>query len=508
VQDTLVVGSGAAAGVVASSGNFDVTLQTGNATTTVLNITDGANGDITATMNGTGKFEITGTTEANIGLKLTTGDLSIADGSVTIVDDDAAASLSVTNNSATTLGAAASTGVANIVSTSLTTGALLNLETTEATLNGGWYVRAWDVTGGGAVFSVGEDGLTTIAGAAAGTNAVVVTAGDIFLSDSDASKFESEDGVGTLMTLDNKAGVIASDTAVLLLDAGGAVASGGNILRVAPTGAPNAGAIAIEVVGASKTCQMMYIDGDSTAAAVVAINGGGALTNGLGVLNLTNDGNLATGGNVLNITMGGTPHAEACAFEIAAAVDARAIDVASSAATASAVRITGAGATATTKATLEVISSGTPAAATSDVLRVAFTGTATNKPIVAEITGDTKDCMGLSVDADPTTTSMAYFHSAGALAADKATVEIASDVSACNADSAVLRITQDHTTGVATVLALKQDDVDIPFITFETTIGVGAAIEAVGGKNLTGTHYVMVDIEGVGTRYIAVGTIA
>jgi len=64
---------------------------------------------------------------------------------------------------------------------------------------------------------------------------LTLTAGDITVTDSDASKFSSVNGTTTLLTLDNAGGVIASDSAVLLIDAGGAVASGGNLLRIAAT---------------------------------------------------------------------------------------------------------------------------------------------------------------------------------------------------------------------------------------------------------------------------------
>jgi hypothetical protein len=58
------------------------------------------------------------------------------------------------------------------------------------------------------------------------------------------------------------------------------------------------------------------------------------------------------------------------------------------------------------------------------------------------------------------------------------------------------------------VLYLDQGDVSEEMIQFETTIGVGNAIEAVGGKTLTVTHFIKVTIPGPLTRYIPCGTIA
>ena len=54
INGNLKVGSGSGAGVYASNGNHDVTLQTGNSTTGSITIVDGANGTITLSPNGTG----------------------------------------------------------------------------------------------------------------------------------------------------------------------------------------------------------------------------------------------------------------------------------------------------------------------------------------------------------------------------------------------------------------------------------------------------------------------
>jgi hypothetical protein len=54
-----VVGTGAADATVQSSGDYNLVLQTGNATTGSITITDGANGNIAITPNGTGEVDIT-----------------------------------------------------------------------------------------------------------------------------------------------------------------------------------------------------------------------------------------------------------------------------------------------------------------------------------------------------------------------------------------------------------------------------------------------------------------
>jgi hypothetical protein len=63
------VGSGSAAGILHSTGNNDLTLRTGNSITGNITITDGANGNITATPNGTGAFVVTGPSTLTGGFK-------------------------------------------------------------------------------------------------------------------------------------------------------------------------------------------------------------------------------------------------------------------------------------------------------------------------------------------------------------------------------------------------------------------------------------------------------
>ena len=74
--------------------------------------------------------------------------------------------------------------------------------------------------------------------------------------------------------------------------------------------------------------------------------------------------------------------------------------------------------------------------------------------------------------------------------------------------AAKCHVDQASTTAEIPVLYLDQADVSEEMIEFNTTIGVGNAIEAVGGKTLTTTHFIKVTLPGALTRYIPVGTIA
>ncbi|KKK92822.1 hypothetical protein LCGC14_2699110, partial [marine sediment metagenome] len=71
-----------------------------------------------------------------------------------------------------------------------------------------------------------------------------------------------------------------------------------------------------------------------------------------------------------------------------------------------------------------------------------------------------------------------------------------------------MEIDQFSTTGAIPVLVLDQADVSEEMIEFQSTIGTGNAIEAVGAKSLTITHFIKVTIPGGLTRYFGVGTIA
>ena len=74
--------------------------------------------------------------------------------------------------------------------------------------------------------------------------------------------------------------------------------------------------------------------------------------------------------------------------------------------------------------------------------------------------------------------------------------------------AAKLHVDQSASDGARPVLYLDQADIDQEMIEFNTTIGVGNAIEAVGAKTLTTTHFIKVTLPGPLTRYIPAGTIA
>jgi len=206
----------------ACSFDSDVTV-TGTLTAGIL----GQDGFAASTLNaaltldgdGTGKVTINGTGSGNIELQrnvtmpasrsltvagvdgsdmiiLTAGDASIANGSLTVVDTDAATSFALTNNTMTTqtlstitstsitsgIGlsmtfAALSTGKGLVMTAdALTTGDMVYLDSSEAGMGAGFFINCNDSDT--SKFSVAKYGATVIAGTAANTAALTLTAGD------------------------------------------------------------------------------------------------------------------------------------------------------------------------------------------------------------------------------------------------------------------------------------------------------------------------------------------
>jgi len=262
----------------------------------------------------------------------------------------------------------------------------------------------------------------TLAGEASATDALILTLGDILLSDGHLDVTEVN-GTTNVVKIDHNGGAIASDNASLYIDDGGDIASGGNMLRLVPTGTPNAASILFEIVADGKVGQAVYVDGDPVGIDLVHLNGGGAMTNGKAVLGITNTGNLATGGALLNLTLAGTPDTAARVFEIAGGdKDAIAMYIDSDAATDSAVQILGAGAMANNKAMLHVLSTGTMVAGSSIVRIEGATTTGGATVYGLEIACNATNLEGLYVSAGTTlfaeavtmgTTSKLYFLDTG-----------------------------------------------------------------------------------------------
>jgi len=214
---TTLFGSGSATGTITSNGAYDLVLETNSGTnSSKITITDAANGAITLAMNGTGSTVISGTTTHNTALTVSAGDMELTLGNFYIISDwNTEASLSVVNDTATTVGAAADLGVVQISSESLTTGILLNLSVDETGMNGGYFFRCWSQDAGAYAFRIGELGITNIAGSA-GNNTFTITAGDVVWSDGSLAITDADNAAS--LTVTNSTATSAS--VVVLVGAG------------------------------------------------------------------------------------------------------------------------------------------------------------------------------------------------------------------------------------------------------------------------------------------------
>ena len=289
------------------------------------------------------------------------------------------------------------------------TGNVARIDTSSQSATYGSPTLTGTITLDGAV-AVSSTRVMTFAGSASATDALILTLGDILLSDGHLDIVEV-DGTTNVFKIDHNGGAIASDAALIYLDDGGDIASGGNMVRLVPTGTPNAASILFEIVGAGKIGQAVYIDGDPTGIDLVHILCGGALTNGFACLGITNDGNLATGGALLNLTLGGTPDTAGRVIEIdGGSKDAIAMYIDSDAATESAIQILGSGAVANNKAMLDITNNGTMVAGSS-LVRIGTT---------AAPTGAT--CYGLEIACNATNFEALYVSLGTSLFAEAVTM--------------------------------------------------------------------------------------
>ena len=202
---TTTIGTGAADAKLASSGEHNLTLQTGNATTGTITITDGANGNIAITPNGTGEVDISK------------------------VDIDGGAI------DGTAIGASsASTGAFSTVTASGAVTANANL----SVKNGG--------TGAGTVsFYEDSDDGTNYAGLKAGTMASDVT-WTLPTADGTSGQVISTDGSGTLSWSSVSGGSLSNATTTIGTGAATAnLASDGDYDLVLKTGNSTTGSITI-----------------------------------------------------------------------------------------------------------------------------------------------------------------------------------------------------------------------------------------------------------------------
>lgn len=297
-------------------------------------------------------------------LTLTSGAFTVSAGvSTLIATSNAAPTLLLTNNTATTYGSGGtSTGVVLFRSTSLTTGTLARLQLTEATLNGGYYLDCWDVTAGAAVFSVAEDGVTTIAGTA-GSTSFTLTAGNMVVSAGGLAITKAADSATLSVTNDT------ATTASVIVLAGSGVFTGStttSFMTLTPSGMTSGTGLYMPVA-AMDTGRAMHIVAN-------------ALTSGI-VFNVTSSATAITGaGRLFLSTHSGATGTSAILNEfISAATDETVILQVTSAAMVNGVNLSLVGTTGmTTGSLLKASSSTAGAVATNGIISLNATGNFTS----------------------------------------------------------------------------------------------------------------------------------
>lgn len=350
-------------------------------------------------------------------LTITAGDFLMSEGSFQQTDDDNAATMTVINDGATTVGAASSdAGVVDlefdelttgqgvyIEVDKLTTGSALSIDNGGATLTTGYFIECGD--DGTADFTVGADGavvitatqtstaaLTMVADAVTNTDVVTLSVDGLVAGDAVFIENVGETlAAGELLKIANtesgalatKTGNLCSITSSMTLTSGGDTTEDYDMLLLSRSDVTNAAQTTYTAQGSvlkilHTSTETQTTLADTVIALEVEQSGGTGVTG-----DLVKFTGVATGGETLNIISAST--------------------------TVSDVLITGSGAKADNKAVLEVVStgntaaggallrvaptSGTPAAATSYLVDFDYTSAVcgTNNPdllhIAAEGTG-------------------------------------------------------------------------------------------------------------------------
>ena len=379
------------------------------------------------TVGDDGAVVITGKAATDM-FTITDGDVVITDGSVTITDGDNAASLSVTNNTATTndvvviAGSGAFTGdsFVGITPSGLTSGSAVGITCAALTTGEALLISTDAITSGNAV-------KITQAGEA-------MTSGELLTVDNtESGNIATITGnvVSFSSSIEETAGTLTADYDLVLFSRtdkqshASQYDAQGSVVKIAKTQNKAAGTIVDAVVGleiVSTSTNSALILGDSISVTSVGVNerslnivnactgkdsvlvtSSGALTNGLAGLHVTTSGDLATGGANLILTVSGSScDAAARAFEIDAQKDVQAVYIDTDGITNDALYVTHSGNLASGKAVLHVTDGGTPGGDDRYVGHFAFTGTATHESAVLFADGAGKDVIGLYVSTQNT----------------------------------------------------------------------------------------------------------
>lgn len=488
-----------------------------------------------------------------------------ADGTTTVFTVDASAGAgdttftmtgaaeTLTGKTVNVTGSITTGNVVEINADAVTTGNALCISVTSGTMEAtGAAISVIDATNSDReVFAVRDDGSVYMYGTAEGTTATQTVAGDMVITDGDLTvsggevAFTSAANAAGLVIVNNTVTTANSlvdvsstsiTTGALMRLNANTAAHDGEVLEIISAGdststpvgmsvtiaSPTTGAargIEVTMVGATTTAKGIAVtmDAITTGDMLYLDNGGNTMTTGGFYINCNDDNvsdfTVAAGGaTVILGSAAGTDYLTITAGDLLLDDSDNNVIESEDGVLDLLLLDNKAGAVGSGKAVLKVDAGGVVDAAGYGIYAT-FTGSAAAGATVIGVVPDAGSlgikvsasgvatAEGLYVDADPTATSAVYFVSQGVLAADKATLEVASDVASCNADSSVVRITQDSTTGVAFCMTLKQDDVSQPFINFESAAASGQSVDTTNTSDGTAIGFVRVAVNGT-DRYM------
>jgi hypothetical protein len=130
-------------------------------------------------------------------------------------------------------------------SDTLTTGDLIRLQLDESALNGGAFIKCVQTDAAAAVFTIGEGGAVTIAGAG-GSNYLTVTAGDVVFSDASLAITDADNAASFTVTNNT------ATTASVIVIAGSGVFTGtttSSFMTITPSGLTTGTGVYLPVAG-------------------------------------------------------------------------------------------------------------------------------------------------------------------------------------------------------------------------------------------------------------------
>ena len=444
-----------AAGVCTATGlimadNQAITLGTGSDATIQW---DGSKLDIAGVANFDGNVTVeTGhsLTITNGSFTHTAGDATIDDGSLTITDADNAGTLSVTNNTLTDGG-----NLVTLRADAITDKSILYIDNGGASLTTGYYINCND--DGVAEFTVGDGGITTIAGGAA-SNVFNITAGDMVMSDGSITVTDAD--AATSFSLTNNS-VATADLAVitstglttgalLKLNANGA-AHDGEVLEIisagdatstpkgisvtmtsvsTSTGADSAHGIWVDLPEATSGANGIEVRMDKiTTADMLKLDAGGGTMTGAGrYINCVDDATekfsvASDGATTIAGTAAGTTALTLTKGDLVI-TDTDTTTITSVDGTGNTVEIISGGAVGAGKGTLTIDQAG-ELNATGALLRLeADDVTATNSPYAMQVAASGVDVGGFYVDTDAATNDACVINADGNLGAGKFAMKI------------------------------------------------------------------------------------